>query len=437
MLIFKIIKIMKQNIFSHFTRYKNLLSSVSLVVLFRAFGAGIGFLSGVIITRYLGISESGYYFYSVDLITSIALVAGLGFNNLLLRDVASTNNEESSSARQFWLIFKIVMITTIPIIALITIFKDNIGSFVDKPSISNILLVLSPMLLLIPLNSYLVTYLQAKKLVISSSIVQFAIPYSAITLLVVLITPSDAFTTSLIHISALIFTTLSAFILSRKYLFTQTSVKVKPLKGWQPFLIMHLINSLCVMFISLINGYYLTPEEFSILTAASRFTLLISFCLIAFNFVSAPTYAKLYNEGKHEELATFAQSITRMLLVIITPISILVLYFTNELMEIYGAEFSAYGYILSILLIGQIINAATGSVVYLLTLSGHEKDMKNITLIVAPLNVLASLILTINFGLIGITTSMMLMAISLNVSAYVLVKKRLGFYTIKWKSKIS
>eukprot|EP00487_Bulimina_marginata_P002728 TRINITY_DN16276_c0_g1_i1.p1 TRINITY_DN16276_c0_g1~~TRINITY_DN16276_c0_g1_i1.p1 ORF type:complete len:142 (+),score=12.55 TRINITY_DN16276_c0_g1_i1:267-692(+) len=139
---------------------------------------------------------------------------------------------------------------------------------------------------------------------------------------------------------------------------------------------MHLFSSLSIMVISLINGYFLPSEEFAILTAANRYTLLISFCLIAFNFVAAPKYARLYKEGKLDELADFAQSITRFLIIIIIPCSLFVLIFRDELMSLYGADFNNYGYILAILVVGQIINIATGSVAYLLTLSGHEAELK-------------------------------------------------------------
>ncbi|WP_077338256.1 lipopolysaccharide biosynthesis protein [Pseudocolwellia agarivorans] len=413
----------------------NLLASVSLVTICRALGAFLGFVSGVLITRYLGIKESGLYFYAIDLITTIAVFSGLGLNNALLRDVASKETDTTYIAQKFWSIIKFVFIVSFVCITIITLSSTQISQFVSKPDLKTLLLILSLLIFLLPLNSYLVTLLQGQKRLIKSSLLQFIFPYTLLSLFIILFKPSDSITTSYIHLAVIILTVTFGLFFSKKEIFTYKATQHSNIKGWPSFVTMHLFSSLSVMVISLINGYFLLPEEFAILTAANRYTLLISFCLIAFNFVAAPKYAKLYKEGKITELANFAQSITRFLILIIVPCSFVVLFFSDELMSLYGKSFDNYGYILAVLVIGQIINVATGSVGYLLTLSGHEKDLKNIIVISTPLSVLLSLILTYHLGLIGVAIAMAMSAININICAYIMVVKRLGFHTINFSIK--
>jgi len=417
-------------------QYRPLLASVGIVIFFRAFGAGIGFISGVMITRYLGITESGLYFYALDLITTIAVFAGLGLNNTLLRNVSSLNNLPENRVNisiYFWSTVKPVAVVSIISILFIILFRIKISIFLNNSSLVVLLLIFSPLICLIPLQSYLVTFLQSLKKVIQSSLIQFALFYSVLTLMIIFFKPQTAVYTAKLHLIAITISVMTALIFSRKNLFAKGVLKPQKIKGWQSFVVMHLINSVSVILISIINGYFLQPEAFAVLSAANRFTLLISFCLISFNFVAAPKYAKLYHENKHEDLARFSQSVTRLLIAIIIPISLLVFSFNEELMSFYGSEFTEYGYILSILVIGQIVNVATGSVVYLLTLSGHEKDMKNIIAIIIPITVVVSLILAKHFGLTGVAIAMMLSAIATNISAYFMVLKRLGFHALSWQ----
>jgi O-antigen/teichoic acid export membrane protein len=417
-----------------FQKYNELLKSVSVVVLFRALGAFIGFISGILITRTLGITEAGSYFYAIDFITAVALICGLGFNNILLRELAPIAQEKNSQYKitaNFISIIFWVSLASFAAAIFIAYFNKEVALFLNKPQLNSLLIILSPLLLLIPLNNYLVTLLQALKKVFHSALIQFAFFYCLLSLTIFIYAPKTAFETAYIHLFTLLSSVLLGLWFSKQHFarFNHKQLKGK-LQGWQHFLTTHLISSFSVILISLINGYFLSNSEFAILTAANRFTLLISFCLIAFNFVAAPHYAELFKQGDIKKLRNYAQQITQILIVITIPSSLLVLLFTDELMYLYGEDFRDYGYILSILVIGQVINAMTGSVIYLLTLSGHEKDVNRITMTISPLSILLSLILASFYGLTGVAISMAFHAIALNISAYILVVKRLGFHTI-------
>jgi O-antigen/teichoic acid export membrane protein len=80
--------------------------------------------------------------------------------------------------------------------------------------------------------------------------------------------------------------------------------------------------------------------------------------------------------------------------------------------------------------LGQFINVITGSTGYLLTMSGHEKDMRNITIINGIMAIVLALILNPIFGAMGSAVSTAIAVASTNLMAVGMVKKRLGFNTL-------
>jgi len=72
----------------------------------------------------------------------------------------------------------------------------------------------------------------------------------------------------------------------------------------------------------------------------------------------------------------------------------------------------------------------SGSVGYLLNMTGHEKDMRNVMTINAILSVVLALILNPIYGAIGSALGTAIGVASTNLMAVGLVKKRLGFSTI-------
>jgi O-antigen/teichoic acid export membrane protein len=106
------------------------------------------------------------------------------------------------------------------------------------------------------------------------------------------------------------------------------------------------------------------------------------------------------------------------------------LIFPSFLMRLFGAEFAEGAALLQILAVGQFINAITGSVGFLLIMSGHERDMRNVTLISGFSAMFLAWFLTAQFGIIGAATGTAIAVATQNLLAVYFVKKRLGFNTL-------
>jgi O-antigen/teichoic acid export membrane protein len=103
-------------------------------------------------------------------------------------------------------------------------------------------------------------------------------------------------------------------------------------------------------------------------------------------------------------------------------------------MGLFGEEYVQAAHLLQILVVGQFINVITGSVGYLLNMSGHEKDMRNVVFFSGPLALGLGLFLTPIYGATGAAVATAIALASQNLIAVYMVKKRLGFNTLNlWK----
>jgi O-antigen/teichoic acid export membrane protein len=180
----------------------------------------------------------------------------------------------------------------------------------------------------------------------------------------------------------------------------------------------------------LIGGVWLTSTEIAQLSVAQRTAMLTSFILMAVNLVVAPNFALLFKNKEMIELKHLAIKSVRIMILVSTPLLLIMLLVPSHIMSVFGQGFSDGAVYLQILAIGQFINVATGSVGYLLSMSGHEKDLRNMVLVTGPFAILLTFVLVPLYGATGSAIATAI-AISLqNLLGVYFVHKRLGFNTL-------
>ena len=88
---------------------------------------------------------------------------------------------------------------------------------------------------------------------------------------------------------------------------------------------------------------------------------------------------------------------------------------------------------LCIVAIGQLTNAAFGSVAALLNMTGHEKDTMRGMFIAFVVNVVLNLVLVPEYGMVGAATATAISIFILNAVLRYYVKKRLGIESSSWR----
>ncbi len=177
-------------------------------------------------------------------------------------------------------------------------------------------------------------------------------------------------------------------------------------------------------------GVWSNEAEVGVFGAALRTAMLTSFILTSVNSIVAPKFSALFSQGRYSELGSTARNSTMMMIFLATPILLLFLVMPGQVLSLFGAQFERGGVLLSIMAIGQFVNVTTGSVGYLLIMSGNETLMRNNTVAAALFTIILNLILVPPFGAVGAAIATSSGLIVLNLGAFYLVWRYLGIITV-------
>lgn len=178
----------------------------------------------------------------------------------------------------------------------------------------------------------------------------------------------------------------------------------------------------------IIVGALRGSRDAGIYAAASKTAALVAFVIMAVNAAAAPQFASLWAMGKVEDLQRL---VTKLAGVIFWPslaISAGIAALSGPLLALFGPEFSEARPALLVLLVGQLVNAAAGSVGYLLTLTGFHREAT----VALGISAVACIVLTAVgvslFGLVGAALGSMIGFTLWNGSLYWLVVRKLGIH---------
>ncbi len=104
-----------------------------------------------------------------------------------------------------------------------------------------------------------------------------------------------------------------------------------------------------------------------------RISLFTTIALTSISTIFNP-YISIYTKNRNrEDLKNLLKLVTRWIFFISSPIFMIFLIYSEEILRIFGESYVNAKYIFYLLLIGQIFNVLVGPVGYLITLSGYSK----------------------------------------------------------------
>jgi O-antigen/teichoic acid export membrane protein len=225
------------------------------------------------------------------------------------------------------------------------------------------------------------------------------------------------------HLVAVYITALSGLILWRSAI----KGNLKGIKGYFPWRRMFkssmplfwvtIMNFVMMWTSTLVLGVWGTTAQVGIYTTAYRTSMLTGFILITVNTIVAPKFAEYYSLNQMKRLEDMASSSVRIMCFLALPLLIVFIVFPHWIMGLFGSQFRQGGLCLSILACGQFVNVATGSVGYILMMSGHENLMRNAITLSGSLNILLNLWLVPQYGIIGGAIATAISVTTLNVIA--------------------
>lgn len=178
----------------------------------------------------------------------------------------------------------------------------------------------------------------------------------------------------------------------------------------------------------LILGFYLSAKQVGIYAIASSAAALNVIFLQAVNSIFAPTIASLHQQGEHDLLLRLYQTLTKWIIAFSLPLIFVFLIFSRTIMGLFGADFQVGWLILAIVTLGELVNCATGSVGYLLLMSGNQNSILRVRLVLAGLLTLANLALIPHFGVTAAAVVSATGTILSNIAYLAIVRWRLQLF---------
>ena len=160
--------------------------------------------------------------------------------------------------------------------------------------------------------------------------------------------------------------------------------------------------------------------------AATRLARFLALPLLAGNAVLAPRFAALHTSGRRRELQALVRRASLAMAAVTFPLTIALALFAVPVLELFGPGFAEARLPLFVLLAGQCVNVAMGSVGYLMTMTGGHGAAARILGACALLNLVANALLIPRFGPLGAAWATALTTALWNLTMYFAARARLG-----------
>jgi O-antigen/teichoic acid export membrane protein len=183
-------------------------------------------------------------------------------------------------------------------------------------------------------------------------------------------------------------------------------------------------------------GIWTDSTSVGVYNVCLRLAALNTYALAAVNTIIAPMFAAIYAQGDYLTLDHLARHSSMLIVLLALPLSALYILFPAPILGLFGSEFSMGASALAILTVGQFINVASGSVGYLLIMTGHEMLVRNNTAFSLALNIVLQILLIPKLGLLGAAISTATSLAVMNGIAVVLAYRKLSIVTLPFPRRL-
>jgi O-antigen/teichoic acid export membrane protein len=385
-----------------------LVRKASVVLVIQLFSVGILYLLQLLLAQWMGADEYGVYEFAIAIATVLAFLGGFGSSETVLRFIPEyTIKHDWAHLRGIiWSSWGLTLAMSF------AISLAGTGLLLWMATLHNLDNVTALILGLWAIPLLAIAKLQLE---MARAIHQMNLAYVPSFIIYPLLLMGVAFVwfqehRSLTSINAIAFSLsiLSLILLVQLQLirlkFAPQINNVRPaysLRQW-------LLVSLPLLFISgaslILNQtdtLTIGTKEVGIYNAGFKTAGWVSFSLMVVNAIAAPLFASLYASGNIQELQRMVSVIARWIFWPALLIAIAIVNFAESILGLFGEEFIAAKWVLAAIALGQLVNVGSGSVGYLLMMTGHHNQCAFVMGWSAIINLILNLILIPVMGIEG------------------------------------
>jgi O-antigen/teichoic acid export membrane protein len=374
-------------------------------------GVGLAYVSQLLIARLVGVDAFGLYAYALAWVTVLAYMAALGFDVALLRFLPAYE------AAQDWPLFRGVIryaerrALAVSLLVMLAgaalVLARDVPAALRETLLIGLLLI--PVLALLWIRSAIVRafggvlWAVAPNRLMRDAILVALVAFATLALGWRLAADTVMTLTLFGALVALLFATLGMRRLRPG--FAESGEIAYDALAWRraalPLVIMAAAEALLNRTGVLVLGWFGDTRAAGVYSLAFNMAFVVALPRVAINTLFAPTIAGLYARNEHEMLRKLIATTARWSMLASGLIGTALFVLAEPLFSWFGPGYEAGIPALRILLIGQMMTAASGSQLHVMTMTGHEPIAAVLLVSSAIGNLIASASLVGALGLNG------------------------------------
>jgi len=179
----------------------------------------------------------------------------------------------------------------------------------------------------------------------------------------------------------------------------------------------------------LILGMYCDALDVGVYGIVSKVAGLASVILVSSNTILASKMSLLWFRDEKEELQKLIRKSTIITVLLTIPVILFLILFSEMVLQTFGNQFVLGKWTLIILLIGQLINVASGPLSHVMCLTVLQKEYGRLVFSASAVNVILNLVFVPRWGMEGAAVASGVAMIYLTAMQLWLVYTRLGIKT--------
>jgi len=181
----------------------------------------------------------------------------------------------------------------------------------------------------------------------------------------------------------------------------------------------------------LMIGLLLSSPEVSAFKIATTVTVYLGLPLRAVNQMFVPLSSEMYENGELKSLNDLFGTVTRLSLTPTLPAAVAVVIYRQELLAVFGSEYTNYAALVVVLTFQYVVLNATGPSGYLLVMTNNQYYQLVNQWVFGILNVVLNYVLILQFGVVGAAVATVTTTVLANVTRAVGVWYLEGMSPIK------
>lgn len=392
---------------------KGLLLHSLLSMIARFTGVGLNFALHILIARMLTLGNYGDVKMLLTLITGTALMSRIGIEQLIVKEIASVEQNQQTFGTQFLSkSYQVVFFTSFVFIALWLLFSPWIAdSLFGNISHQNMMLASIGILFfnLVTINAF---YFKSLRMASSSALVQNAIPAISFLVLIGIFWSSfqqnqnylNLYTASNVLAGILSVLVIIPWLKRKRPLQTNIPRFTQVIKRSLPLAPVSLFPFFMLYSDTIMVGALLDSEQVGLYSTAAQISFISLFFLGA---LDATIYPRLLNISKNhpEKLRAFFWKATALVILGLLLVTLMMAAFAKPSLGLFGEIFKQATFALLILLAAQWLRATSLTFSFMFIIENQVKRLNIVMVASLIINLIANYFLIQRYGMEGAATA--------------------------------